>query len=207
MKKLIISAFSFFIAITAFSQNGKDTLELPRRSNEVSLDIGPSFMQTLQLGFEQRIGEKKSIVLFGGFRYSDNKDIKRLGYNAEVQYRSYIPITSVDIAHSIYVKNPLGGLYVGPFLQFKYLEVEGDDDYSYYSSNYGPYKTNYSMFSGGLIVGYKLLLINTISIDTNIGIGMRYSEISGDEPSYIDIFEPGYSGIFPRVQFTIGKQF
>jgi len=183
-----------------FAQDDAGSYGVDRRKMEFSLDVAQLALQTFKLGGEFRVADESSIALFAGMRYQDKADKYYMGYTGELQFRAYVGVTARDMLIGT-SKDLFGGLYLGPFVQYNNLHEEK------FENEVLIQETDYSMFSFGGLVGYKYLIGNKFSIDVNIAGGMRFSDISGDEPEKINVFKPGYKGMFPKGQFTLGMQF
>ena len=100
--------------------------------------------------------------------------------------------------------------YFGPFVKYKYLEVT-DLDGAYINNTWydGILSNTYNTFAGGVLIGFKLSMLERITLDFNIGGGIQFTqEASDDVPDYAyDIFGVAYTGVTPSANFTFGFKF
>lgn len=76
------------------------------------------------------------------------------GGTVELQYRSYL----------LPRKKYMNGLYISPFLKYRYVEFK-------YASIYNQINS----FTGGLIAGYQIIFAKKFSLDYSFYMGMKYS--------------------------------
>lgn len=206
MKKKLLLFITSFIGLVAFSQE-EEIQTFKFRKAEISFDVSQLFIQTFKVGAEFRVKEDKTIALFAGIQYEDIDDSYEFGYVAEAQYRTYLLITAWDMAYKSKNSQMLGGLYLAPFAQYKYLDKEYDEwIWDNGNDRTVQKQSEFTMLSAGATFGYKLLLANKFTFDLNFAGGLRYSFIEGDEPENVGVIDPGYKGIFPKLQFTLGMQ-
>ncbi|MBK8699596.1 MAG: hypothetical protein IPN29_08640 [Saprospiraceae bacterium] len=174
------------------------------------------FRNTFVASFETGIGKDKTLVFMPGvvLKDSENEDLK--GFVGEIHFRYYLlhpSFEGMDTKHGGARLQP----YVGPYYQYtnltktypgyKYDPVTGN-------STKKEFERNTTAHAGGVSVGCRALLTRNLFLDLNVGGGFRFANVDdtifdepqGEYPYYEDynIFDYEYTGIAPKVGFTIG---
>ena len=187
------------------------------------------FGGNFQISYERAIKDNLSFELglmgtyvtkngLGG-EYMKNQDFET--YNS--LSNSYIPYVGemltgygVTIKCKNYLLNKINsdkkapiGLYAGPQLMYRKVQINGIE----YQYNHEPLVTNQKevvqnlyVFSGGLIVGGKFVVLKVFSIDTYVGGLMRLSKYHGENSftKYKSWNNIDYSGVLPTAGMNIG---
>lgn len=208
MKKIILISAILSIAATVFSQ--EENAPQITRSNEISLNYFHIFDNSFILNYERHFS-KTSLFLSAGTTLQHNEEKEKTGGRFELQYRFY----SRPKKSSGYK-----GIYVAPYLQYKYLDVLYTDRNYYYTYNneeywiIDSYRDFYNSMSFGFMTGVRLAISNLVSFDFSFGGGVRYTdkhttwEKSEDYSSSNEFLEIGYkTAVMPRANFTLGIRF
>jgi hypothetical protein len=203
----------FFLAATNIitAQESSDNKKL---KNEIRINFFQFVYGTFELSMEHYFKDNKSLVLSAGATVIDNENKKDMGGSAELQYR-YYAIPAKEGKHFI----SFGGFYIGPYMRYQYLD-RTTTEYSY--TSYPTYITTetkvtniFNSFGGGVVTGIKLIAGKRITLDGFIGGGIKYSDqnqsnnTSGNNylPYNDNFLEPGYNGVCPRINLSLGVKF
>ncbi|MBI4649555.1 MAG: hypothetical protein HY738_23875 [Bacteroidia bacterium] len=203
--------FALFIPLYMFIVPGYCQIGNPEseyflgKKNEIRLEFFHSWTGSFIVDYERHI-KKSSFLISVGPTIIENSQKIDNGFHSEFQAR-FFSRPKRDCAFK--------GIYVGPFIQYKYLERQKKDHYYFLEGNNNKISNTdiYSSITAGFICGLKLSIVNMISLDFSIGTGMKYTDKSTDYPytnyDYDDDnpLEPGYSGILPRANFSFGILF
>lgn len=200
MKKAVITiCLCTFIFNVAQSQDNS-----PRPlDNYFHVGFFQFFTGTFYLGYERMVNEKSSLLLSGGVTLVDQSYEERIGGQANIEYRFFALKGS---SNDFFID--FDGVYLGPYLKYKNLNVTDIDEYA----SGGPLEEKYHFetVGGGVLVGIKLTVTDRIFFDFNLGGGIQY-EFNEDNTSDSywsgDIFSPGYTGVLPAGNFTFGLKF
>lgn len=162
-------------------------------------------MRTFELGIENfNSTYSRSFNLSAGLRTGSNDYEKGLGGGLELAYRKYASPMKFRSRNS---RESYQGIYYSLFAKGEYFK--GEDPY--YSSASDNYSEKISSVRVGFTIGFRKTLWQIIILDIYAGGGYRYSDVqttgyynqSSYGPQY-DIFDPGYSGIYPKTDVKIG---
>ena len=196
--------FSILVLITSLKLQAQDAGESPSAKNVFYFSPIHLLASQFRMAYERNVGKKaNSIMVVGGLILGKSSSFSKNGGAGELHYRASVIYKKISGA-TIRV-------FAGPFVKGKYLERTSY--YSYDSLNYLSYNdtvTNYiSSYSGGMVAGFELSLIDKISFNVYIGGGAQYSDIIGRKDKNQDdmVFQPGYTGIIPEGGILIGVRF
>jgi hypothetical protein len=177
-------------------------LEL-KRNNSFYLGVTDIYFNTIQLGFERKLGNHNTLVFQPGLKLSKKEDYyNRLGVNGEVQYRINLLYNKEAISKIArqYSTFP----YFAPFIQYRYEEIRdkvtvGD------VVNYQPSYVH-SGFAG-VLFGFRFTAMeNRFCMNVYGGGGLKVSDTKGAK-KYDDFLEVGYTGLTPKLGIQVGIVF
>ena len=204
MKKIIIISGFLLFAIVTMSQDFTSERIEPY-PNEIRVGFFQFFLNTFFIEYEHLFPNSTGLVLQGGLSLKKNQIEEIYGGQTGIQYRLYTKNMAKDI-----VVLKFQNAYFGPYVKYKYLEVT-DLDGAYVDNlwNEGILQNTYSTFAGGVIIGFKLSMLERITLDFNIGGGIQFTQEANDDvPDYAyDIFGVAYTGVTPSANFTFGFKF
>ena len=204
MKKIIIISGFLLFAIVTMSQDFTSE-RIDAYPNEIRVGFFQFFLNTFFIEYEHLFPNSTGLVLQGGLSLKKNQIEEIYGGQTGIQYRLYTKNMAKDI-----VVLKFQNAYFGPYVKYKYLEVT-DLDGAYVDNlwNEGILQNTYSTFAGGVIIGFKLSMLERITLDFNIGGGIQFTQEANDDvPDYAyDIFGVAYTGVTPSANFTFGFKF
>ena len=174
--------------------------------NELRVGLFDFVNSEFLLSYEHLFDNNTGIVINGGMILKQTSYEEKLGGEGELQYRLYM--------RPNYTKEPgfsFNGIYTGPYVFYKYLDKTTYNQY--YNSNSGQYVTtktnaNYSTIGAGVLVGMKFVIAHRITIDINVGGGLKYTDTHPETTKVSsDVFSDGYTGVAPRGRVTFGLRF
>lgn len=198
MKKLI-TAFIFVLFVFSLNAQTKEPVE---RNNVFGFSVTRLFVNNMTYSYE-RLFNSTGAYLSAGVIMKDNNQEKQLGGNVEFQFRLYPILHREKVFH---------GLYVAPFLTYKYLDVTSDQYYwdpiNYIDIYLQDQREFYNILGFGVMVGAKIAIANRLVFTYEIGGGLRYSDNKNNSNYYgSNIFSPSYTGIIPRADISLGYFF
>jgi len=203
-KLLLILAFSS-VATVLFAQEGEEPgFKLPR----AVLKISPFqfVVHTLELGIETfNRTYSKSFNFSVGLRTGSNDYNDGKGANLELGYRKYVAPMKYRSRRN---RESYQGIYYSLFVRGEYFK--GENNNYYYTSNPDSYTEKTYAIAPGFTIGFQKTLWQVILLDAYVGGGIKFSDVEylttppPDYEPYYDIFDPGYSGIFPKIGVKIG---
>jgi len=204
MKKIcIISGLLLFATIASPQDFPLEKTE--PYTNEIRVGFFQFFLNTFYLEYEHLFPNSTGLVLQGGLSLKKNAFEEIYGGQGGIQYRLYTKNMAKDI-----VVLKFQNAYFGPFARYKYLEVT-DLDGAYVNNTWyeGILSNTYNTFAGGVLIGFKLSMLERITLDFNIGGGIQFTQEANDDvPDYAyDIFGVAYTGVTPNANFTFGFKF
>jgi hypothetical protein len=199
MKKFVLFLILLFFCVRLYSQSvsGEENFR-----NEVRIGLFQFLGGTINFSYEHYFKPVSSIVAEGNFTLiKDNKE-NVIGGKAELQYRFYVKqnFKNKGICR-------LDGIFVGPYFAYLNSSVTDHNYYDPLLMVYNDKEFYYSTVSGGFIGGVKLLLLERFTFDLYAGGGVRYTDTNDKENRNSGIFERGYTGIIPRINFAFGIMF
>lgn len=205
MKKLLVTITFLSCVTLLFAQDDSEYgFKLPK----VVMKISPFqfVVSTLELGVEAfNSTYSRSFNASVGFRTGSNYYYND-GYGAslELGYRKYVAPMKYRARNN---RESYQGVYYSLFVRGEYFKGESNEYY------YGYPDTNtekiYSI-APGFTIGFQKTLWQVILLDAYVGGGVKFSDIQyqteppPDYEPYYEIFDPGYSGIFPKIGVKIG---
>jgi hypothetical protein len=204
MKKIyIISCFLFFVFMARTQDFPMEKTE--PYANEIRVGFFQFFLNTFFLEYEHMFPNSTGLVLQGGLSLKKNSFEEIYGGQGGIQYRLYTKNLAKDI-----VVLKFQNAYFGPYVKYKYLEVT-DLDGAYVNSVWheGVLENTYNTFAGGVLIGFKLSMLERITLDFNIGGGIQFTQEANDNVPDVayDIFGVAYTGVTPNANFTFGFKF
>ncbi len=207
MKKnlLFLACFAFATPLLA-QENPEPTFKLPK----TLLKFTPLqlFLQTFELGTETfNSTYSKSFNVSAGVRTGSESYDKGLGANLELGYRKYPAPMKFRSRNG---RDSYQGIYYSLFVRGEYFK--GDySDYYYGGSQPTDYSEKVFSVAPGFTIGFQKTLWQIIVLDVYIGGGVKFSDVqstsSPDYNPYYSIFDPGYTGIYPKTGVKIGIGF
>ena len=207
MKKTI---FVLGILLISFAGRSQDNTEDLSKSvnfypNEIRVGFFQFFLNTFYLEYEHMFPNNTGLVLQGGMSLKKNSYEEITGGQGGLQFRLYTKNLSKDI-----VVLKFENAYFGPFIKYRYLDVT-DLDGAYINDVWHDeiLKNTYQTYGGGILIGFKLSMLERITLDFNIGGGIQFTHEDNDNvPDYAyDIFGVAYTGVTPNANFTFGFKF
>ncbi len=178
--------------------------------NELRVGFFDFFNSEFLLSYEHLFNNNTGVVVNGGMILKQTSSEDKIGGEGELQYRLYM--------RPNYRREPgfsFNGIYTGPYVFYRYLDkTTTSTRYNYdYNTGYQTVVTtvesaNYSTIGAGVLVGMKFIIAHRISIDMNVGGGLKYTDIHPETSKVSsDIFSDGYTGVAPRAKLTFGLRF
>lgn len=194
-RTIIILCFVSYLATPSFSQEDYSSY-----NNYFHVGFFQFFTGTFYLGYERMVTDKSSLLLSGGVTLVDQSYEKRIGGQANVEYR-FFALKGMDRDNFI----DFEGVYFAPYAKYKSLNVTDIDEYATPQEE----KFQFETLGAGVLVGIKLTVTDRIFFDFNLGGGVQYEFNEEEDDSYWsgDIFSPGYTGVLPAANFTFGLKF
>lgn len=192
---------------TELTSSPEKTVTYPQE-NELRVGFFDFFNSEFLLSYEHLFKNNTGLVVNGGMILKQTSSEEKLGGEGELQYRLYM--------RPNYKKEPgfsFNGIYTGPYIFYKYLDKTNYDYNTYYYSNSSSYvdnsvNANYSTIGVGVIVGMKFIIAHRISIDLNVGGGLKYTDTHpSNAATGSSVFDEGYTGVAPRGKITFGLRF
>ena len=157
------------------------------------------FLNTFQCEWEIATKNKTSITIIPSITAKDNSNFnqeKILGAGLGITKKFYLEAN----------RENLDGFYGAINASYKYFEAE---------------RINYSGFPGpdtvlvylhaiefNLLMGYQAIISEIVAIDLYMGGGLRKAIINNDDDTrYKRFLQIGYSGVNPKIGFSIGVVF
>lgn len=204
MKNITI-IFGFLLIASLGSSQDFTSEDLDLYPNEIRVGFFQFFLNTFFLEYEYMFPNSTGLVLQGGVSLKKNSFEEIYGGQGGLQYRLYTKNMAKDI-----VVLKFQNAYFGPFVKYKYMEVT-DLDGAYINDSWydGILENTYNTFAGGVLIGFKLSMLERITLDFNIGGGIQFTnEASDDVPdTAYDVFGVAYTGVTPSANFTFGFKF
>ena len=204
-KSLLLIAYFLFSYILLAQDNPEPSFNLPR----TLLKISPFqfALQTFELGIEKfNSNYSKSFNLSGGVRTGSDATDNGIGGNLELAYRKYPAPMKIRSRNN---HDSYQGIYYSFFLRGEYFK--GDDKYYFGNSSFSTdYTATSNSIAPGFTIGYQRTFWQIIILDAYIGGGVKFSKTEFDPgpPNnnylYYTIFDPGYSGVIPKIGVKIG---
>ena len=162
------------------------------------------FFNTLQIGYERKLNNSNTLAFSGGIElYRKNNYYPRLGTNFGFQYRVNLLYNKENV--STVLKGHSTFAYFAPFLHYRYTEITDER----VMSDIVSLRTTSNIYTtfGGFGFGARFsALENRFCLNIFAGGGLRVSRTEGSK-KYDGFFEPGYTGIAPKVEMQIGIAF
>lgn len=174
--------------------------EPENRNNLVSVSVSRLFFSNMTLSYE-RLFQSTGIAVSGGITLKDDRRETKKGINVELQYRLYPKLNR---------ESAFQGMYLAPYFMYKYLDETIRNDCGYYSETFGCFPTvkkgKFNAYGMGIVFGMKVAIVRRLVFAFELGGGLRYAEGDRQSGNY-DIVHPGYTGIAPKADISIGYFF
>lgn len=192
MRNILLFGLMLSICTTLLAQ----PKEVEDRRNLVGFSVSQLFVSNLSYSYE-RLFNNSGFHALAGVTLKDNDTETQSGVNFELQYRVYPRLNK----HKAFQ-----GFYLGPYVSYRYLDDEdtGNRWYSYLDSE--PQRDFYNSFGVGVAFGCKLAIAQRFVFSFELGGGLKYADGTKKAPSY-EIFHPGYTGIAPKMDISLGYFF
>ncbi len=202
MKKLLFTLVYLSFVTTLLAQTDSvKYFKLPRTLIKISpLQF---FSQTFELGIEAfDHNYSKSLNITAGLRTGSNSYDDGSGANLELGYRKYAAPMKFRSRNN---HQSYQGIYYSLFVRGEYFKGK-NQDYNY------PVEHSEKILSiaPGFTIGFQKTLWQIIVLDIYVGGGIKFTDIehtnnpNNNYNNYYSIFDPGYSGIYPKTGVKIG---
>ena len=204
MKKiLVVFTYLSFTTILFAQEDSEPGFKLPR----AVLKISPFHfvVNTLELGVEAfNPSYSRSFNFSVGFRTGSNDYYDGNGASLELGYRKYAAPMKYRARGN---RESYQGVYYSLFVRGEYFKGENND--YYYTGYPDSYTEKTYAIAPGFTIGFQKTLWQVILLDAYVGGGVKFSDVEylttpPDYEPYYGIFDPGYSGIFPKIGVKIG---
>lgn len=206
-KFLFMRFFSIFIFIIILQANTfAQTDSSDFKKNEFRMEflnfIGSSFYAE----YERFFCENKGINFVIAPTVLDNNEKKQFGILVQINPKLYYPTKNTEKTKQYF--------YFSPYLNYRYIDITEYNNY-YNNLSYIPEKYNYiaNIGGAGILIGLKTEFSNFFVLNIETGGGMRYVLNTAGNVNYDRVkggfnnWNMGYSGIFPRINVTLGFKF
>jgi len=192
MNKLyLIFGSLLIICKVAYTQEEIPTLEeFAEPKNAVKLVPFQFLFSTFQFDWEIGKTPQSSIQITPSLTALDEGNEKILGGGLGLTKKFYLQPSLIR----------LQGFYAGVHAAYKYFNIENN-------INDTLFVTNIHAIELHLIMGYQVIVEEIIAVDLYFGGGMRKAICDKDCSAFGNIFNIGYSGINPKIGFSIGVYF
>lgn len=199
-KHFILLIVLLSIAVSnAFAQRlvpPNDTLKTNSYNNEFTVGILPAFVGSLNINYERLFNKQASSIVFNGtYTKATILNVNREGYQAGIQYRSYI----LKKSYSSQIKDYWDGIFVAPQVSYRYTEITRSGKID-----------KIERIGAGVCIGAKYVFLHRLTLDLDFGIQYINSDIqkTSSWSSYqSNIFAAGYTGIKPNGSISFGFKF
>ena len=201
MKRLLFCILYVSYATTLLAQKDSvQSFKLPRALIKISpLQF---FAQTFELGIETFNKDySKSLNMSAGLRTGSESYDDGSGANLEFGYRKYAAPMKFRTRNN---HNSYQGVYYSLFIRGEYFKGTTLD----YNSQQ-EYTEKILSIAPGFTIGFQKTLWQIIVLDIYVGGGIKFTDIEqtnkpNNTQNYYSIFDPGYSGIYPKTGVKIG---
>ena len=192
MNKLyLIFSSLLIICKVAYTQEEIPTLEeFAEPKNAVKLVPFQFLFSTFQFDWETGKVPQSSIQITPSLTVLDEGSDKILGGGLGLTKKFYLQPSLIR----------LQGFYAGAHAAYKYFNIENNINDSLSVINIHAIELH-------LIMGYQVIVEEIIAVDLYFGGGMRKAFCDKDCSDFQKIFNIGYSGINPKIGFSIGIYF
>lgn len=196
MKFLIITLMSLLFITNVNARQG----EPEGKNNLLNISMTRLFLSNMTLSYE-RLFQSSGISVSAGITLKDNRNESREGVNFELQYRLYPRLNT---------ESTFQGMYLAPYVMYRFLDRTNRNECGYYSESFGCFPTiskgTYNIYGVGVVFGMKIAIARKLVFTYELGGGLKYSEGNKQAGSY-DIFHPGYTGVAPKADISLGYFF
>ena len=211
----ICLVFLFHLSIGMSAQS---TAALFHYTNALKLSPFNLGQSELQASYEHYFNDRKmSISISPSIFLKETQDVSLSGLQVMMQYRFYLTHFNKD-ERNTFLNVYNYGFYTGFYgLYFDYSE---DYQQGYWSNSgqeyiFSEFTRSSESIEGGALIGVQIDITKRILIDFYMGGGVRFSD---SLDTYFDIveeqynvsesvFDPGYTGVKPKVGFQLGILF
>lgn len=210
MKNILTLFMVVFFFGSSYAQNDMQVIY-----NQNAIKISPfEFGRAeFQLHYERYFNNRKSsITVAPSIFLRDNANEKANGWQLMSQYRFYLTHYNGE-ADRIFLGLYNVGFYTGLYgLYLDYSEDFVSGQYDPISSEYimSTYNKTVNSFEAGPLLGVQIDITKRILIDFFVGGGIRWSDYTNSYTDEIEnygsfgVFDTEYTGVKPKLGFTIG---
>ncbi|MBL7856876.1 MAG: hypothetical protein JNM57_04240 [Cyclobacteriaceae bacterium] len=203
MKNLILTLTFLSCSLFVLAQDNDLEFKLPKTF--IKLSPLQFALNTLELGIETfNPTYSKSFNLSAGLRSGSIAYDEGAGGSLEISFRKYAaPMKFRQRGNRMSYQ----GIYYSFFLRGEYFKGENTD--YYYGSDPSKYTEKTLSLTPGFTIGYQKTLWQILLLDVYVGGGVKFTDIEYPDGQpvyepYYDVFDPGYSGIYPKIGAKIG---
>lgn len=205
---ILLAAVLFAPVLQAQDDSKKDWERLSPINNIFKISPFHFAEGTFLLSYERMLGEGNSSLMFSAGIHSRERwfdEAPQFGFQEELQFRIYVlPPNNYSAGNKkfFYFK----GLYAGPYLMHRYRDrtVQNFDWILQQNVNE---KERINEVAGGVLLGTQFAFGNRLFLDVFTGGGVKRSFGRSSNNQFIDVFQPGYNGVIPKVGFQLGVGF
>ncbi|MCH8318211.1 MAG: hypothetical protein IIA88_06905 [Bacteroidetes bacterium] len=153
------------------------------------------FLNTFQCEWEIATKNKSSITIIPSITAKDKSGFnqeKILGAGLGITRKFYLEVN----------RENLDGFYGAIHASYKYFEAERINYYWYPGTDTVHVYLHTIEFN--LLMGYQAIISEIVAIDLYMGGGLRKATINNDDTYYKRFLRIGYSGVNPKIGFSIG---
>jgi hypothetical protein len=158
LKNILILGIFISISFNCYSQDTISGISQQQKIRKNIIKFSPTAVietpYTFLFSYERWVRKNNSIQINLGVIPFGMDLQNEFGGTVELQYRSYLWPR----------KKCMGGLYLSPFLKYRYIEY-----------NYAGFYNQINSIGGGLVAGYQFIIAKKFSIDYSMHMGMKYS--------------------------------
>jgi len=205
---------------------------IPSFKSAIMLDPVRLMEGTFYLSYERTITPSLSFNAGGMATYSTNQGISNYYFSNQKfaaldavtnEYRTYhgevmsggglnFQLRNYLMANHPGRKKAPFGLYAAPQIMYRRIQIKGTDqkyvelETGEYEWQTVPVKQHLNIYAGGVILGFKLPLLNALAIDVFAGGNIKLSGYTNEEgfTKYKDWFNIDFSGVSPVAGIAIG---
>lgn len=215
MKNLLFIMVFGFLQLGLFGQTTTVDFEY---KNAIKLSPFNLAQSEFQASYEHYLGNRRSsISLYPSVFLRESQETSMEGWQAMLQYRFYLTHVNRDEGHTF-----LGlynyGFYAGMYgLYFDYSEDYSRGYWSNATNEYivDDFQKSAQSFEGGAMIGLQTDITKRILFDFYVGGGIRKSDSLDTYQDVMEqgiydtdsVFDPGYTGVKPKVGLQLGILF
>ena len=160
---------------------------------------------TFLMSYERMLNEQKSSIMVSlglNSRERSWNNSSQFGFQEEIQYRVYVaPPKDVGARGRNFMF--FKGFYAGPYISHRFRSTT-EPQWDWITQQNSPTKTEINEVSGGVLMGVQIAFANKVFADFFLGGGVKRSFGEVPQGFFIDITQPGYNGVIPKIGLQIG---